>query len=63
MISELGAGGMTMIVVTHEMGFARSASDSVVFMDRGKVVEAGPPEQLFEAAATERLQKFLSQVL
>ena len=63
LISELGAGGMTMIVVTHEMGFARSASDSVVFMDRGKVVEAGPPEQLFEAAATERLQKFLSQVL
>lgn len=63
LIAELGAEGMTMVVVTHEMGFARSASDSVVFMDRGKVVESGPPEQIFEAAQTERLQKFLSQVL
>ena len=63
LIADLGADGMTMIVVTHEMGFARSASDTVVFMDRGKVVESGPPEQIFEAARTERLQRFLSQVL
>lgn len=63
LIADLGADGMTMIVVTHEMGFARSASDAVVFMDHGKVVESGPPEQIFEAAATERLQRFLSQVL
>lgn len=63
LIADLGAGGMTMIVVTHEMDFARSASDIVVFMDRGKVVESGPPEQIFEAAKTERLQRFLSQVL
>jgi polar amino acid transport system ATP-binding protein len=63
LIADLGAGGMTMIVVTHEMGFARSASDTVVFMDNGKVVESGPPEQIFEAATTERLQRFLSQVL
>jgi polar amino acid transport system ATP-binding protein len=63
LIAQLGAGGMTMIVVTHEMGFARSASDTVVFMDNGKVVESGPPEQIFEAATTERLQRFLSQVL
>jgi polar amino acid transport system ATP-binding protein len=63
LISDLGDQGMTMIVVTHEMGFARSASDTVVFMDHGKVVECGPPEQIFEAAQTERLQKFLSQVL
>lgn len=63
LIADLGAGGMTMIVVTHEMGFARSASDTVVFMDRGKVVESGPPEQIFETAKTERLQRFLSQVL
>lgn len=63
LIADLGAEGMTMIVVTHEMGFARSASDAVVFMDRGKVVESGPPEQIFEAAQTERLQRFLSQVL
>lgn len=63
LIADLGAAGMTMIVVTHEMGFARSASDTVVFMDHGKVVESGPPERIFEAAETERLQRFLSQVL
>ena len=63
LITDLGADGMTMLVVTHEMGFARSASNTVVFMDRGKVVESGPPEQIFEAAQTERLQRFLSQVL
>jgi polar amino acid transport system ATP-binding protein len=63
LIADLGADGMTMVVVTHEMGFARSASDTVVFMDRGKVVESGPPEKIFEAAETERLQRFLSQVL
>ena len=59
----LAQDGMTMMVVTHEMGFARSTSDTVVFMDHGKVVESGPPEQIFEAAKTERLQRFLSQVL
>ena len=63
LIADLGAEGMTMIVVTHEMGFARSASDTVVFMDHGKVVESGPPERIFDAAETERLQRFLSQVL
>lgn len=63
LIADLGAAGMTMIVVTHEMGFARSASDTVVFMDHGKVVESGTPEQIFEAAETDRLQRFLSQVL
>ena len=59
LITELGTAGMTMVVVTHEMGFARSAADSVVFMDRGVVVESGPPGQLFEAAKTERLRQFL----
>jgi polar amino acid transport system ATP-binding protein len=63
LIAELKADGMTMVVVTHEMGFARSTSDTVVFMDRGQVVESGPPQQIFEAAETERLQQFLSQVL
>ena len=63
LISDLGTEGMTMLVVTHEMGFARSAADTVVFMDHGKVVESGPPEQIFEDAQTERLQRFLSQVL
>ena len=63
LIAELGADGLTMVAVTHEMGFARSTADSVVFMDHGVVVESGPPEQIFTAARTERLQRFLSQVL
>jgi polar amino acid transport system ATP-binding protein len=63
LIADLGDEGMTMVVVTHEMGFARSTSDAVVFMDQGQVVETGPPDQIFEAAETERLQRFLSQVL
>lgn len=63
LIAELGADGLTMVAVTHEMGFARSTADSVVFMDRGVVVESGPPEEIFTAAKTDRLQRFLSQVL
>ncbi|BBZ63468.1 amino acid ABC transporter ATP-binding protein [Mycolicibacterium monacense] len=63
LMAELAADGMTMVVVTHEMGFARSTADSVVFMDQGQVVEAGPPQQIFDAAQTDRLQRFLSQVL
>jgi polar amino acid transport system ATP-binding protein len=63
LIADLGADGMTMVVVTHEMGFARSTSDAVVFMDHGQVVESGPPEQIFDASETERLQRFLSQIL
>ena len=63
LIAELGADGMTMVVVTHEMGFARSTADSVVFMDHGKVVESGAPDKIFTDAATDRLQRFLSQVL
>ena len=63
LIADLGSDGMTMLAVTHEMGFARSTADTVVFMDRGVVVESGPPEQIFTAASTERLQRFLSQVL
>jgi polar amino acid transport system ATP-binding protein len=63
LIAELGADGMTMVVVTHEMGFARSTADSVVFMDHGKVVESGAPDKIFTAAETGRLQRFLSQVL
>lgn len=63
LIAELGADGMTMVVVTREMGFARSTADSVVFMDHVKVIECGPPEEIFTAARTDRLQRFLSQVL
>ena len=63
LIADLGDDGMTMVVVTHEMGFARSAADAVVFMDHGKVVETGPPDRLFSDAETDRLRQFLSQVL
>lgn len=63
LMADLGSGGMTMVVVTHEMGFARSVSDTVVFMDHGAVVETGTPGQLFDSPETERLQQFLSQVL
>ena len=62
-MTSLASEGMTMVVVTHEMGFARSTADSVVFMDHGTVIESGPPEQIFTAAQTDRLQRFLSQVL
>ena len=60
---ELARGGMTMIVVTHEMGFARQVADRVVFMDRGEVVEAGTPDQVFNDPKTDRLKLFLSQIL
>jgi polar amino acid transport system ATP-binding protein len=63
LMSELAAGGMSMIVVTHEMGFARSVSDHVVFMDGGVVVESGSPDELFDNAGTPRLRRFLDQVL
>ncbi|MBF9128814.1 amino acid ABC transporter ATP-binding protein [Plantactinospora sp. S1510] len=63
LMADLAAQGMTMVVVTHEMGFARQVADQVVFMDRGRVVEAGPPAELFEAPRSGRLQQFLSQVL
>ncbi|MET0474399.1 MAG: amino acid ABC transporter ATP-binding protein [Mycobacterium sp.] len=63
LIADLGSDGMTMVVVTHEMGFAQSAADSVVFMDHGTVVESGPPERVFSDAETDRLRQFLSQVL
>ncbi|MFT4047391.1 MAG: amino acid ABC transporter ATP-binding protein [Solimonas sp.] len=60
---ELGSSGMTMLCVTHEMGFARQVADRVVFMDRGEIVESGKPEDLFERPRTARLKTFLSQVL
>ena len=60
---ELAASGMTMVVVTHEMGFARKVADQVVFMDEGEVVEAGPPSRLFDQPESPRLQRFLSEVL
>jgi len=62
-MAELASGGMTMLVVTHEMGFARSVADQVLFMDQGRVVESGHPDRVFDAPGTDRLQRFLSQVL
>ena len=59
----LAADGMTMICVTHEMGFARTVADRVVFMDRGEIVELGTPEQMFNDPQTDRLKLFLSQIL
>lgn len=63
LMADLASGGMSMVVVTHEMGFARTVSDSVVFMDQGQVVETGTPDALFDDAQTPRLRRFLSQVL
>jgi polar amino acid transport system ATP-binding protein len=63
LMTDLAKGGMTMVVVTHEMGFSRNVSDTVTFMDAGVVVESGPPEQIFTAPATDRLKGFLSDVL
>jgi general L-amino acid transport system ATP-binding protein len=60
---ELALDGMTMIVVTHEMGFARQVANRVVFMDFGKIVEAAPPEEFFSHPKSERTKLFLSQIL
>jgi len=60
---ELAREGMTMMVVTHEMGFARTVADRVVFMDGGRIVEAAPPADFFSAPKTDRAKLFLSQVL
>jgi glutamate transport system ATP-binding protein len=60
---ELAAEGTTMIVVSHEMGFARSAARKVAFMDEGRIVEMAPPDRFFAAPETERARDFLSKVL
>ncbi len=60
---ELAGQGMTMLVVTHEMGFARAVADRVVFMDKGEIVETGKPKEMFAAPRHERTRAFLSQIL
>jgi general L-amino acid transport system ATP-binding protein len=60
---EVAEAGMTMIVVTHEMGFARKVADLVVFMDEGKIVEAAPPGQFFENPSSDRAKHFLGQII
>jgi ABC-type polar amino acid transport system ATPase subunit len=62
-MKELAESGMTMVVVTHEMGFAREVGNRVLFMDDGKVLEQGSPAQLFGNPQNPRLQDFLSKVL
>ena len=62
-IIDLAQSGMTMICVTHEMGFAKKVADTVVFMDAGRIVEKAPPQQLFENPRSERTKLFLSQIL
>ncbi len=62
-MQELAAEGTTMLVVSHEMGFARSAANRVVFMDEGAIVESAPPEEFFSAPKTERARDFLSKIL
>lgn len=60
---DLARSGMTMMVVTHEMGFAKEVADRVMFMDQGVIAESGPAVQLLEHPTTPRLQGFLSEVL
>ena len=62
-MKELAESGLTMLVVTHEMGFAREVSDRVVFMDKGVIAEEGTPEEIFEAPKQERTREFLKRVL
>jgi len=62
-MKKLAQGGMTMVVVTHEMGFAKEVADRVIFMDDGMIVEEGTPEQIFNSPKNERTQSFLRKVL
>ena len=62
-MKELAKSGMTMLVVTHEMGFAKEVADRVVFMEGGSIVEVGTPQHFFENAQHERTKLFLSQIL
>jgi glutamine transport system ATP-binding protein len=62
-MNTLAKEGMTMVVVTHEMGFAREVGDRVLFVDEGKIVEQGSPKAIFEEAKEERLRSFLSKIL
>jgi polar amino acid transport system ATP-binding protein len=62
-MKTLALEGMTMIVVTHEMGFAREVADRVIFMDEGQIVEVGTPEHFFKNPTHDRTKLFLSQIL
>ena len=62
-IREVALEGMTMVIVTHEMGFAREVANRVMFINEGTIAEEGTPEEVFGAPKSERLQEFLSRVL
>jgi ABC-type polar amino acid transport system ATPase subunit len=62
-MTELAESGMTMVVISHEMGFARRVADRMIFMDEGELIEDAPPESFFTAAQHERTKAFLSQIL
>jgi polar amino acid transport system ATP-binding protein len=62
-IRELAAGGMTMLIATHEMGFARDSAHRVCFLHEGRILEEGPPEQIFGAPREERTQQFLQRIV
>ncbi|MGL6248416.1 MAG: amino acid ABC transporter ATP-binding protein, partial [Culicoidibacterales bacterium] len=62
-MQELAEQGMTMVVVTHEMGFAKEVANRIIFMAEGEIVETGPAQQLIEAPTTQRAQAFLANVL
>jgi polar amino acid transport system ATP-binding protein len=62
-IRELAAGGMTMVIATHEMGFARDIASKVCFLDAGSILEEGPPRQIFSAPREERTQQFLQRIV
>lgn len=62
-IRELKGAGMTMLIATHEMGFARDIADSVCFLDQGRILEQGPPEQIFGRPAQQRTQEFLERII
>ncbi len=62
-MKDLAHTGITMVVVTHEMGFAREVADRVIFMDEGRIVETGSPEHFFQVPEQERTKLFLSKIL
>ena len=62
-MEQVAGEGMTMLVATHEMGFAKKVARRVAFMDQGRIVETGPPEALFEQARHDRTRRFLDKIL
>jgi polar amino acid transport system ATP-binding protein len=62
-IRELAAGGMTMVIATHEMGFARDIAHRICFLDEGVILEEGTPEQIFSQPRQERTQRFLQSII